>query len=170
MQPDLAWYTHISEHQGLSPRCPFATVHRCPRHYQSITLLGRSGFATSIQPPEDDALLQKWKASDLWPVTAEQETSIWGSADAKVLKNFCPEAAYDHFGLFATYLGEYADEIDRDVAHARLTRDGAGGEDWQLAWATIHPMHYTDCPLYSLLLTRPENEPLSTTPRKIGFV
>jgi hypothetical protein len=69
IQPDLKWYTEISVAKKLSPRCPFASVHRCPRYYESIALLGDVGVATSMDPTEDERLLNKWKHSDLWPVT-----------------------------------------------------------------------------------------------------
>src|SRR6266478_1120232 len=47
-QPTLKWYTDISASKSLSPRCPFASVHRCPRYYQSVSLLGEAGVATAI--------------------------------------------------------------------------------------------------------------------------
>ena len=79
IQPDLKWYTEISASKTLSPRCPFASVHRCPRYYQGVALLGETGVATTIDPAEDAELLERWKRTDLWPVVREQETSVMGS-------------------------------------------------------------------------------------------
>jgi hypothetical protein len=156
---DIAWYTGISQEKGVQPRCPFATVHRCPRYYQSLSLLGLYGGSTAIDPHDDEVLLKKWEKSDLWPVVREQATSIISrDEEPRMFNNFCPETAYDRFGLFATDLYHYTDEIDIDVAHTRLGRERAGGEDWQWTWESIHPMHYTECPLYSLLLAAPGTE------------
>ena len=52
---DKAWYHGISEAKSLPLRCPFATVDRCPRYYQSLSLLSETG-ATAIEPEEDSRL------------------------------------------------------------------------------------------------------------------
>lgn len=151
INPDLAWYTGISHDKGTRPRCPFASVHRCPRIYQSLSLLGGAG-STKIEPKEDQRLLRKWKKSDLWPSTDEQATSIMGKpGQPSIYSNFCPEVAYERFGLFAVSLARYADEIDVDTAHARLGEERASQNDWRWAWSSVAPMHYTECPLYSPL-------------------
>jgi hypothetical protein len=153
IQPDLKWYTEISTNKNMYPRCPFATVHRCPRYYASVSLLGEWHVATAIQPDEDAKLLEKWKRSDLWPVAAEQDTAIAGSPDDPDLySRFCPEVSYDRFRWFASFLAYYADEIDMDVAHRRLSDEGAAPDDWRWHWAQVTPFHYSDCPLYSPLL------------------
>jgi hypothetical protein len=72
--------------------------------------------------------------------------------------NFCPETTYDRFGWFAADLYEYSDDIDRDAAYAKLGREGTRGEDWRWRWDIIHPRHYTECSLYSLLLHPPTIE------------
>ena len=148
---------HGREPKGwVPPRCPYATVHRCPRYYQSLWLLGQYGGATQIDSAQDEALLEKWRASDLWPVTSEQEPSVYGpEGNPKMFNRFCPEVSYDRFGWFATDLYRYTDEIDLNAAHAKLGSQGTRGEDWRWAWETVHPMHYTECPLYSLLTHRP---------------
>lgn len=152
MNPNLAWYTEISARKNLSPRCPFASVHRCPRYYQSLSLLGEAG-STKIDPLEDENLLAKWKTSDLWPVTREQATSVLGPAGKpNNFGNFCPEVMFDRFGLFASSLSDYADELDRDLTHSRLGREHATADDWRWSWAFVSPLHYTGCPLYSPLL------------------
>lgn len=151
INPDLDWYTAFSHKKGLRPRCPFASVQRCPRFYQSLSLLGHAG-STEIEPKEDERLLEKWKKSDLWPVTREQATSIAGEpGNPYSFSNFCPEVAYDRFGFFASFLSYYADEIDREIAHKSLIKEGALRGDWRWAWAYASPMHYTECPLYSPL-------------------
>jgi hypothetical protein len=50
INPNLEWYESVSEKKHLLPRCPFASVYRCPRYYQSISLLGEAGVSTRIDP------------------------------------------------------------------------------------------------------------------------
>ena len=151
IQPNLEWYRGISSTNRLSPRCPFATVYRCPRFYQSLSLLGKAG-STQIEPEEDDKLKNQWEKSDFWPVTYEQATMIAGPGEeTKHFWRFCPEVSFERFGLFASDLARYGDEIDVGVAHNELSAQGASAEDWRWQWAYIQPRHYTDCPLYSLI-------------------
>jgi len=156
--PDFEWYSKISDEFGGPPRCPFATASHCPRYYQSLSLLKETG-ATSIDAKIDDSLFQKWKNSPLWPLVAEQETSVMGTDEerAKIISNFCPEVSYDRWGIFATFLARYADEIDIRLAHKSLSERGASRDDWRWEWASIRPQHYKECPLYSIL-QRPDEE------------
>jgi len=157
--PDLLWYNQSSKDKGLTGRCPFATVESCPRYYQSLSLLGDAG-STKIAPDEDARLLNYWKASDLWPKTAEYATSVSGpTGEPHLYSNFCPEVAFDRFGYFATFLARYADEIDSDTARSQLSKERAPGEDWRWSWAAITEEHYADCPLYSVLIHRSISAP-----------
>ncbi len=149
--PNLDWYLSIGAHQQLSPRCPYASVYRCPRFYQSLSLLGNAG-STKIDPKEDDRLKESWERTAVWPVTAEQATTISGPGEEiKHFSHFCPEVSYERFGLFATELHRYADEIDIGVAHRQLSADKVSVDDWRWNWSLIEPMHFVGCPLYSLL-------------------
>ena len=152
--PDLGWYLEKSKTQGSPPRCPYATVDSCPRYYQSLSLLARAG-RTQIDREEDERLQEKHKKSDLWPKTMEQATSISGSENNyRNFSNYCPEVAFENFGYFATSLARYADEIDLEHAHEGLTKGGSAENDWRWNWASIQPQHFTECPLYSVLLHR----------------
>jgi hypothetical protein len=149
--PDFDWYSATSSRLGLSPRCPFANTHACPRYYQSLSLLGLVGH-TPIEEKEDEQLLEKWKSSPLWPSTAEQTPSVSGPSDKlESFSHFCPEVAYDRFGYFAMHLGRYPDEIDQDLAHQRLGKAGVSGDDPRWAWGTHVAQHYSECPVYSPL-------------------
>jgi hypothetical protein len=163
--PNLDWYLGISNRQKLSPRCPYASVYRCPRFYQSLSLLGDAG-STRIDSKEDSKLKESWEKTDIWPVTAEQATSISGPGDEiKHFSHFCPEVLFDRFGFFATELHKYADEIDIGSAHQLLLRKGTSPDDWRWNWSHIEAMHYTECPLYSLLkLGKGRNGPKPTFP------
>lgn len=127
--PDMHWYLDISDSRGVQPRCPFATAERCPRFYQSLSLLGTAG-STNIDPEEDERLLGKWQQSDVCPKTAEQATSIFGFGTSKNFSNFCPEVLFERFGYFASFLGSYADSLDRELAHKALANEGAAWQAW----------------------------------------
>lgn len=152
MKGDLEWYTEQSAAKGgPTPRCPFASVFRCPRYYQSLQLMGHAG-ATSLDKKLDKQLLKKWKKTDFWPIVDEQYPWIAGNKErTSVFSNFCPETIYDRFGWFATSIAAHEDEIDRDSAYIRLSREKASKEDWRWYWSSMRPSHYTECPLYSLL-------------------
>jgi len=152
--PDLNWYTSISRKKQLQSRCPFATADACPRFFQSLSLLGSAG-STQIDPDEDKRLVKDWKKSDLWPKTAEYATSVSGpDGKPKHFSVFCPEVAFDRFGYFASDLCSYADDLDTELAHKSLSKEGAKRGDWRWSWASVTPLHYTDCSLYSVLLHR----------------
>jgi hypothetical protein len=167
--PDLDWYKKKSLEVPLSPRCPFASAKSCPRYYQSLSLLGEAG-ATKINTSEDKRLLKYWNKSDLWPKTEEQETSISGpSGHVNHFSNFCPEVTFERFGYFASYLSRYSDEIDQDIAHKRLGDGHAVPNDWRWAWATLSPQHYTECPLYSVLVYRSKSSNIGTKDKETWY-
>lgn len=150
--PDMDWYLGISSARHVTPRCPFASVERCPRYFQSIALLGDAGVSTKLPAEEDQRLQKRWEQSDLWPKTGEGSTSTFGDGTStRGFSNFCPEASYNRFHFFASGLHRYSDEIDSDFAHERLSRTGVPGTDWRWSWAVVTPMHFTECPLYSPL-------------------
>jgi hypothetical protein len=149
--PDFGWYSAESKRLQLTPRCPFGNTNACPRYFQSLSLLGAVGH-TPIAKDEDARLLTKWKQSPLWPVTDEQATSVSGPKDRlESLNNFCPEVTFDRFGLFASHLGRYADEIDSGSAHQRLAKEKAPANHPAWRWATLSAQHYSACPIYAPL-------------------
>ena len=125
---------------------------RLPRYYHSLGLLGEAG-TTRIAKEEQERLDALWEKSPLLPVVGEQETRIAFFGDKpSQFHNFCPETAFDHFGYFATYLGRYADQDDSISAAQRLQKEGAPAEDPGWQWSGNTPQHFSQCPLYSLLL------------------
>lgn len=158
IQPNLDWYKKISSRNKLPPRCPYTTIYNCPRYYFSISLLGKKGITTPLDKEEDERCYKIWKKSELWSKRRDEEPSIMGTDTRKIYRNFCPEVVFEIFGIFATNLSEYADELDRNIAHKELTKIKAGKDDWRWYWSTIAPQHYTDCPYYSVLLGIPKDQ------------
>ena len=159
--PDIDWYTGISKQKHIQPRCPYANVHRCYRYYASIYLLGEAKITTKMDEKKIHELKRFWGKSQLFPVLAEQDTAISGPKGKTTgFSNFCPEVSYDVFGLFAVSLHKYVDEIDIETAHKHL-RENAYPKDWRWNWASVSPLHYSDCPLYSQLLS---SDAFFTTP------
>lgn len=149
--PDFTWYAAESRRWALSPRCPFASVHACPRYYQSLFLLGKAG-CTAIPQDEDAALKGRWERHPLWPVVDEQATQITRSDKRPhAFHKFCPEVLGETFGYFATFLAPYTDELDSGLASERLGKEGASANDPRWNWAFCTPQHFTECPLYSCL-------------------
>ncbi len=152
--PDIEWYRSISKKNGTTPRCPFAAVGKCPRYFQSISLLGQIGTNTPLDPKTDRRLKRLWERTDFWPKVAEHEASVWETdGKPKAYNHFCPEVVYDNFGYFADSLYEFEDEIDMDNAIRRLESIKADKSDWRRHHMSLNPIHFTECYLYSLLLS-----------------
>jgi len=176
--PDFEWYAAVSSARRLSPRCQFASVERCPRYWQSLSLLGELG-STKLDPKREEDLQRRWERSEYWPPTAEYATAIFGSKDkydqwkGPSLSNFCPEATYDRFRYFASAMSAYGDEIDKALAHESLAKERAPASDPRWEWAHVRPMHYTECPYYSLLsagCSRPGDNEAADVTLKIPLV
>lgn len=146
--PDLDWYTGLSRVDEVSPRCPYANVHKCPRYYHSLSLLGDTGMITSMSPETIQELDALWKGSPFVPAIAEHDASISSSEGRPYgFQNFCPEVSFDFFRLFADRLYRYTDEIDAKSGETYPP------DHWRREWASVSPLHYLKCPLYSQLLT-----------------
>lgn len=151
--PNLEWYINISTENNISPRCPFTSVDKCPKYYQSISLLKSAGF-TEIDNKKDKKLLKKWKKSPLWPIILEEFTSISGVPESqKCFSRFCPEVLFESFGLFVTQLIPYTDSIDRENVYKNYRKKNLHRDHWKCNWAHIEPQHYLHCQYYSSLLT-----------------
>lgn len=150
--PDLAWYLSQSERKRLTGRCPYASIHRCPRHFESTALLSDVGITTKMPEELHDATLARWRIHELAPATAEVETSISGGENPNCYSNFCPEVAFDTFKLFGSTLIRIGDDIDRQSAERTIAEDPApDGKDWRWSWSYVEPLHFLDCPLYAKL-------------------
>lgn len=145
--PDINWYSGVSADRGLPTHCPFAIASLCPRHYQSLSLLKSTG-ATEIEPQIDESLLKKWQRSPLWPLIAEQATSVSGSdvTPASSLNQFCPEVAYLRYKVFASCIVEFNDELQRYLAYEMLEHLDVPVSDWRWTWQHLQPMHYSSVP------------------------
>jgi len=95
---------------------------------------------------------QKWTETGLWPQDEEMFTAIVGWGSGRGYINFCPEVSFDRFGRFASGLTQYynaqeqSDEQERDSYKENIPA-------WRANWSSITAMHYTECPLYSPLVS-----------------
>jgi len=176
VDPDISWYLNISKERGVTPRCPFASIDRCPRCYESRSLLGSAG-STKIPPDEDERLKARWEKTDLWPKTAEESSYMTGNGERfNAFGNFCPEVAYERFKFFAANFSYHYDDIDRDFAHERLSRRHGKVAHWEWGWTHVTPMHFTECPLYSplihgqanMIIEKADNEPKRQESKVLG--
>lgn len=150
---EMDWYLQQSKHYKLPPRCPITSVHLCPRYYLSLSLLGEAGLTTKMDDKEDRRLLEKWTKSTHFPPIAEEEPSVSSSnGEFSMTVHFCPEVSYDIFGVFASHVARYADEIDIDVVHKHLRTIGADQSDWRWTYSNVTHKHYTECKEFSAYL------------------
>ncbi|MBF8161696.1 hypothetical protein IVE04_11105 [Pseudomonas mendocina] len=147
--PDSAWYRKKSSETDAPFSCPYANVHKCPRYYASIYMLGKANMITSISDDKKAELDAFWEESGLLPVIAEDDTGICGSEGKfSSFSNFCPEASYTYFGYYASFLARHADEIDRDSGHRIAEREKITN-DWRYEWGFVTACHFLDCSVYS---------------------
>lgn len=147
--PDSSWYRKKSSESDAPFSCPYANVHKCPRHYASIYMLGEAKVTTSISADKKEALDALWKNSTLLPVIDEDDTSISGSnGSISSFSNFCPEVTFSYFRYYASYLGKYVDEIDKDYGHRVAERENIPG-DWRYEWGFMSACHYLECSVYN---------------------
>lgn len=147
--PDASWYQSKSAERNVPSSCPYANVHKCPRYYASLYMLGKARVTTSISDEKVRDLDSLWKESGLLPVIGEEDTGITGS-EGKItsFSNFCPEVSFTFFRLYASYLGRYVDEIDKDCGQRVAERENIPG-DWRYEWGFLCECHYLDCAVYS---------------------
>jgi len=148
---NIDWYSSVSSQKNLPPRCPYSNVYRCPHYYESLSLIGSAGITTALQESEEKRLSKKWNKSEHWPELKEHAPLILDNS--RNFSNFCPEVMFDVFGLFASELHSYADEIDTHHAHSQLVKKGSSANDWRWQWSDIMPLHYSECRLYSQLVS-----------------
>ncbi|MFA5924967.1 MAG: hypothetical protein WC856_27415 [Methylococcaceae bacterium] len=149
--PDFSWYRGKSSEIDAPFSCPYANVHKCPRYYASLYILGEVKMITSISVDKKEALDALWADSGLLPVVAEDDTSINGYDDygqPSSFSNFCPEVTFTYFRYYASYLAKYADEIDKDSGYRIAERENLHN-DWRYEWARVSACHFLECSAYS---------------------
>ena len=169
--PNFEWYSSKSREAKLAPRCPIAHCELCPRYYASVWLLGNAHLTTEISREDQQRLDKKWEPFK--STIAEEDASMTRVGERRRLgsvSNFCPEVSKQMFGLFASGLSKYADDIDRDAAHARLERQNAERDDPRWIWASVTPRHYTECREYSIFSDVADGKPVrgKTTSKSRG--
>ncbi len=147
--PDSYWYRSRSSEVDAPFLCPYANVHKCPRYYTSIYMLGEIRMITSINDDKKEDLDAFWADSGLLPVIEEDDTGISHyDGDSSSFSNFCPEVSFTYFHYYASYLVKYADYIDKDSGHRIAARENIHN-DWRYEWMRVSACHFLDCSVYS---------------------
>lgn len=147
--PDSLWYRRKSSEKNAPVSCPYANIHKCPRYYASMYMLGKAGIITSIDATKKTSLDIFWADSGILPVIAEEETSISGFQGSwSAFSNFCPEVTFAYFHYYASYLAKYVDEIDSDCGR-RIAEVEKKPNDWRYEWGFISSCHFLDCSVYN---------------------
>jgi len=147
--PDSKWYRDKSTELDVSFSCPYANVHKCPRYYASIYMLGEVNMITSIEKEKKLELDTLWKESGIQAIIAEEDTGIAGSDNKwSSFSNFCPEVSFTYLNYYASYLSKYADEIDKDSRSRIAERDNLDN-DWRYEWSHVSACHFSDCSAYN---------------------
>ena len=93
-----------------------------------------------------------WTKRDVCAASREEDVGIMSEGEqSRHYSNLCPEVSYRAFGLFASDLYRFKDDIDMREAHRSLREEKAPLDDWRWNWIHIEPMHFTDCSYYSML-------------------
>ena len=147
--PDSSWYRSKSSEKNAPFACPYANVHKCPRYYASIYMLGKAQMITSISDEKIRELDNFWADSGLLPVIAEDDTGISGHEGRwSSFSNFCPEVSFSYFRYYASYLAKYADEIDGGFGYRNAERENIPN-DWRYEWGSLVACHFLDCAVYN---------------------
>lgn len=147
--PDSSWYRRKSSETDSLFACPYANVHKCPRYYASLYMLGEVKMITSISVDKKESLDALWSNSGLLPVVAEDDTGISRcDEEPSTFSNFCPEVTFTYLRYYASYLTKYADEIDKDSGHRIAERENLHN-DWRYEWSHISACHFLECSIYT---------------------
>lgn len=146
--PNAEWYKSKSADSNVASACPYANAHKCPRYYSSLYLLGKTKVTTSIAEDKTKALDEFWEKSEILPIIAEDDSSIFGSDGKKSYINFCPEIAFSYLGYYANNLISYADEIDQDIGQ-RIAEKENLDNNWRHYWSSVSACHYLECTAFN---------------------
>ena len=147
--PDSSWYESKSAERNTPASCPYANVHKCPRYYASIYMLGEARIITSISDDKKTSLDAFWASSELLPVIAEEETYMRGiQGNWSVFSNFCPEVTFAYLNYYARCLAKNVDGIDRDCGR-RIAEREKNPRDWRYEWGFMSPCHFSECSFYN---------------------
>ncbi len=150
--PDLEWYKKISAKNKVLPRCPYASVYKCPIYFRSRALLRRTN-ADELDKNEEEKIIKYWKNSELDLSLLEEEPTIYYGDKRQIesVTNFCPEATFYIYGYFVSFISDSGDETDRAIRYNNLKKQNIKQDSWAWNWSGLRSKHYTDCRMYSVL-------------------
>lgn len=147
--PDRDWYIQKSEEAGVPAKCPYAHHKKCPRNWETTSLLMQAGSIAGLSSEENEAALALWKENMMLPELAEDMTSLnqpqYGGVDG--MHRACPEVVSTFSGYYADHFYKYVDDTDRAQGE-RIKEMESLPNSWRSNWMYLHPVHYLDCEVY----------------------
>jgi len=144
INPDIKWYKSISKSEKLTPFCPFADADKCNHYDESFGVIN-SPNSEFTQYPEDSKSTKFWQSPKV----------LYRNGERKGYKNLCPEIGYKYLDFFATNFYFFIEEKDRICRHNKLIMESVPNGQWRWYYDMIEPLHYSDCPQFSILQADP---------------
>lgn len=148
--PDRNWYIEKSKDEGVPAKCPYAHHKKCPRYWETTSLLMEAGVISGISQEDDQAALQYWKDNQMLAELDEDKTTAIRGEHSGVdgMYRACPEVIFKFMGYYSDNLYKYVDDIDRVCGHKLMEREGLQNS-WRSKWMFLQEAHYLDCEVYN---------------------
>ncbi|MAF15846.1 MAG: hypothetical protein CMG93_07680 [Marinomonas sp.] len=147
--PNKEWYIKESKKAGVPPRCPYAHHRKCPRYWETTSLLKQAGVIAGLSEEEDKNTYTFWKSNMMLAELAEDMVTLNQGQHGGVDGMFraCPEVASKFIHLYADTFYKYVDDTDRITGHQIMEQEGLKNS-WRSRWMHLSPKHYLDCEVF----------------------
>ena len=153
IHPNLDWYSTVGDQRGKDRRCPFATVNRCPKYFETLVVLEQQYNSPKIPRAIQKSMVKKWREDELWAVTLADKPKAIEYRDTGnhlEFRSLCPEASFEVFELFTSSISYFKSTLDFKVRELQIKDTVYGSMHWHWVWQYFHvePMHFSDCSMF----------------------